>query len=141
MVTADEISPMRTISGISLISILLLGSLVSPIGILSAFGTSQTIPHSPTLLNATSVSGTQIFLMWTAPVNATKDGVSGYKIEISQSCSNSFNFLVNTTSTSFLSSGLNNGTCYQFRVSAINSVGLSNPSNVALATTLSLQTL
>ena len=138
MVTADEISPMRTISGISLISILLLGSLVSPIGILSAFGTSQTIPHSPTLLNATSVSGTQIFLMWTPPVNATKDGVSGYKIEISQSCSNSFNFLVNTTSTSFLSSGLINGTCYQFRVSAINSVGLSSPSNVALATTLSV---
>ena len=128
---------MKTL-GISLVLILLLGSLVSPIGVLSAFATTQTTPLPPTALNATAVSGTKIFLMWTAPINATQDGVSGYKIEMRPSCSGFFNFLVNTTATSFLSTGLTNATCYQFRVHAINSVGVSSPSNNATATTLSV---
>src|SRR5437879_937103 len=54
------------------------------------------------------------------------------------SCSGFFNFLVNTTATSFLSTGLTNATCYQFRVHAINSVRVSSPSNNATATTLSV---
>src|SRR3989442_5936438 len=75
--------------------VLLSGSLVSPIAILSAFATIQTASLHPTALNATAVSGTKIFLMWTAPINATQDGVSGYKIEMRPSCSGFFNFLVN----------------------------------------------
>ena len=128
---------MKTL-GISLGLILLLGSLVSPISVLSAFATDPTVPLPPTKLNATAVSGTQIFLMWTSPINATQDGVSGYKVDMRPSCSGSFNFLVNTTTTSFLSTGLANGTCYQFRVHAINSIGISTPSNNATATTLSV---
>src|SRR2546427_611559 len=89
-------------------------------------------------LNGQESKRSQIFLMWTAPVNATQDGVSGYKIEMRSSCSGSFNFLVNTTTTNFLSAGLTNGTCYQFRVFAINSVGISSPSNNATASTLSV---
>ena len=132
-----EIRAVKTL-GISLMLVLLSGSLVSPIAILSAFATIQTVPLHPTALNATAISGSQIFLMWTVPVNATQDGVSGYKIEMRSSCSGSFNFLVNTTTTNFLNTGLTNGTCYQFRVFAINSVGISSTSNNATATTLSV---
>ncbi len=128
---------MKTL-GISFVIILLAGSLVSPIGILSAFAIVPTIPLSPTHLNATAVTGTKIFLIWNSPIDATQDGVIGYKIDISPSCSGSFSFLANTTAPSFFTMGLINGTCYQFRVSAINSIGISSPSNIATATTLSV---
>jgi len=123
--------------GISLGIVLLLGSLVFPINVIPAFATAHAAPHPPTQLNATAVTGTKIFLVWNAPINATQDNVTGYKLESSPACSSSFHFLANTTAPVFLSTGLINGTCYQFRVSAINSIGISNQSNIATATTLS----
>ena len=125
--------------GISLVLILLAGSLVSPIGFSSA--QVANVPNAPTNLAASTVSGSQIDLSWTAPVNGTDDQVNGYKIEINSGCTGSFSVLVaNTTitATTFSSSGLVSGICYEYRVSAMNSVGVGNASNTASATTWSV---
>ncbi|NDF47482.1 MAG: hypothetical protein EB158_04680 [Nitrosopumilaceae archaeon] len=89
------------------------------------------ISNPPTNLISQSVSSTQINLSWTAPVNATQNAVNGYKIEQDSGCDGSFAVIVtNNTSTSYLNTGLNFGTCYAYRVSALNSAGASAPSNV-----------
>ena len=129
-------------TGLSLVLILLAGSLVAPIGFSVAETSSQTVPAAPTNLSATTVSSSQISLSWTAPVNATLSHVNGYKIEASTGCIGIFNVLVANTSntnTEFSNTGLTNGTCYQYRVFAHNSVGTSAASNNATATTLQTQ--
>ena len=126
--------------GLSLVLILLVGSLVAPIGFSVADTSSQTVSAAPTNLSTTAVSSSQINLSWTAPVNATLSHVNGYKIEVSTGCIGIFNALVaNTTSTTtaYSNTGLISGICYQYRVSAINSIGVGSPSNTASATTFS----
>lgn len=127
-------------TGLSLVLILLAGSLVAPIGFSVADTSSQTVPAAPTNLSATAMSGSQINLSWTAPVNATSSQVNGYKIEVSTGCTGIFSVLVaNTTSTAttYSNTGLISGICYQYRASAINPIGVGNPSNTASATTFS----
>ncbi len=124
---------MKTL-GLSLVWLLLFGALVTQGGILSASAIEQT-PSLPRNLNATSVSNTQIFLIWDAPVNAT--GVTGYQIEF-KTGSGSYSVLSITGNlTTYLHTGLVANTTYTYRVSAINSAGTGNSSNEASATTLS----
>lgn len=120
--------------GLSLVWLLLFGALVTQGGMLSASAIEQT-PSLPRNLNASSVSNTQISLIWDAPVNAT--GVTGYQIE-SKTGSGSYSVLSTTGNlTTYLHTGLVANTTYTYRVSAINSAGTGNPSNEASATTLS----
>jgi titin len=120
--------------GLSLVWFLLFGALVTQGGILSASAIEQT-PSLPRNLNATSVSNTQIFLIWDAPVNAT--GVTGYQIEF-KTGSGSYSVLSITGNlTTYLHTGLVANTTYTYRVSVINSAGTGNSSNEASATTLS----
>ncbi|MEX0765031.1 MAG: fibronectin type III domain-containing protein [Nitrosopumilaceae archaeon] len=124
-------------TGISLVLILLAGTLVVPISFSQA--SELTVPNPPTNLAATAVSSTQINLSWAAPVNSTADQVNGYKIEIRPFCSGSFSVLVaNTTNTTttYSNSGLAGEICYEYKVSALNPVGTGNASNGAIATTL-----
>ncbi|MDC8452555.1 MAG: fibronectin type III domain-containing protein [Candidatus Nitrosotalea sp.] len=122
------------ILGLSLVWLLLFGALVTQGGILSASAIEQT-PSLPRNLNASSVSNTQIFLIWDAPVNAT--GVTGYQIE-SKTDSGSYSVLnIIGNLTTYLHTGLVANTTYTYRVSAINSAGIGNSSNEATATTLS----
>jgi hypothetical protein len=110
-----------------IVLILLVATLALPLG--SSF--AIPVPNPPTNLVAQAVSSTQINLSWSAPVNATQDFVSGYKIEQDISCDGSFATLItNNTSTSYSNTGLNSGTCYAYRVLALNSEGASAPSNV-----------
>src|SRR4029077_13056792 len=100
--------------------------------------TSSTAPGSPTGLTATSVSTSQINLSWVAPVNNGGSAITGYKIERSTDSGTTWSTIVaNTasTSTTYSNTGLNPSTSYTYRVSAINSVGTSPPSNTASATT------
>ncbi|MGI0088110.1 MAG: fibronectin type III domain-containing protein [Nitrosotalea sp.] len=97
-----------------------------------------TIPSPPTSLTATAVSSSQINLSWTAPSNNGGSPITGYKIERSADGSTSWSTIVpntGTTGTTYSDTGLVASTAYTYRVSAINSVGTSVPSNTASATT------
>lgn len=109
-----------------IVLILLVATLAAPLG--NSFAVPISSP--PTNLVAQSVSSTQINLSWNAPVNATQNAVSGYRIEQDISCDGDFATLVaNNTSTTYANTGLNAGTCYAYRVLALNSEGASAPSN------------
>lgn len=128
-------------TAISLILILLAGTLATPVSFSEAQVSDLTVPNPPTNLNATAVSSTQINLSWTAPVNSTEDQVNGYKIEIRPFCTGSFSVLVaNTTNTTtaYSNTDLASGICYEYQVSALNPVGTGNASNTASATTWSV---
>lgn len=96
-----------------------------------------TVPEAPTGLAANVVSTSQIDLSWNAP----RDGgspITGYQIERSTDGGATWVALVsntNSTATTYSDAGLEVNTAYYYRVSAINSVGTSLPSNTAAATT------
>ena len=102
----------------------------------SGTGTTSTAPGSPTGLTATVASTSQINLSWTVPSNNGGSTITGYKIE--RSTDGVWSTVVNntgSTSTTSSDSGLSQNSTYTYRVSAINPVGSSTPSNTASATT------
>lgn len=104
----------------------------------STGSTSTTAPQPPTSLAAAAISSSQINLSWSAPTNNGGSIITGYKIERSDNAGSTWSTIVaNTasTSTAFSDMGLAANTSYSYRVSAINSVGTSSPSNTASATT------
>src|SRR5881409_3910733 len=109
----------------------------SPSSAISAT-TLAVVPSSPTGLGATAVSSSQINLSWTAPADNGGSAITGYKIERSTDGGSSWSTLVANTGisgTTYSDTGLAHTTTYTYRVSAINSVGTSPPSNTTSATT------
>ncbi len=101
-------------------------------------GGNPTIPQPPTNLSATSISSSQINLSWSAPSNNGGSPITGYQIERSTDSGSTWSVLVPNTgsvSTTYSDTGLVASTTYTYRVSTINSVGASSPSNTASATT------
>ncbi|MFM8659059.1 MAG: fibronectin type III domain-containing protein [Candidatus Nitrosotenuis sp.] len=100
-------------------------------------GSTSSSPAPPLGLSATSMSGTQINLSWAAPSNNGGSIIIGYKLEYKIGTSGTYSILVaNTgnTATTYSHTGLTSGQVYVYRVSAINSVGSSNPSPEASTT-------
>ena len=123
------------IIGLSLVWILLFGALVTQGGMLYA-SAIEPVPLSPTNLNTSTISDTQISLTWNPPINAT--GVTGYQIEY-KTGSNPYSILsLLGNLTTYLHTGLITNTTYTYRVSAINSAGIGNSSNESTATTFSI---
>jgi galactose oxidase len=93
---------------------------------------SNLPPDAPSSLTATTVSSSQINLSWTD--NAATE--SGFTVERS---ADGVSFVTIATlganATSYQNTGLSPSTTYRYRVSAQNSAGSSNPSNIATATT------
>jgi hypothetical protein len=92
-------------------------------------------PTAPTALGATTVSGTQIDLTWTAAGDDVR--VTGYLVEScpGADCSD-FAQVGTSTTTSFSSTGLTSGTTYTFRVRAQDAAGNTGAfSNTVQATT------
>jgi len=100
--------------------------------------TASTAPGTPSSLTATAISSSQINLSWTAPSSNGGSAITGYKIERSTDGGTTWSVLVSntgSTGTTYSDTGLAANTAYTYRVSAINSVGTSTPSNIVSATT------
>jgi predicted phage tail protein len=110
----------------------------SPSNIASATTAVQTCaPQSPTGLTVSSTSSSTITLNWNAPGNDGGSPIIGYKIERSTN-GGSWSTIVSNThsaSTTYSDNGLLPLMTYTYRVSAINSVGTSPPSNTASSMT------
>jgi fibronectin type 3 domain-containing protein len=93
----------------------------------------NTVPGSPTL-SVNPSSATSISLLWSTP-NDGGSAITGYKIEYSNTTSQYNTLVANTgnTQTSYLHKGLTTGQIYTYRVTAINAIGMGNPSNTASA--------
>ena len=106
----------------------------------------DTVPGVPTDLSASSGGNTRINLSWTAPGDDGGSPITGYKIEVSPDGNANWTELVATgnTTTTYAHIGLAVGTTRHYRVSAINSVGAGDPSNIddatVIITTVTLRT-
>src|SRR6185437_9599809 len=83
-------------------------------------------------------SSSQINLSWIAPNNNGGSAITGYDIERSTDNGSTWSTVQSNTgsaATTYSDTGLAPSTNYTYRVSAINSVGTSQPSNTASATT------
>lgn len=90
----------------------------------------STVPGAP-ILSANPSSATSVSLSWSPPTNDGGSPITGYKIEYSSDASQ-YNILVaNTgnTQTSYTHNSLTTGKTYTYRVTAINAIGVGNPSN------------
>jgi fibronectin type 3 domain-containing protein len=99
--------------------------------------TFNTVPQPPTGLTATAKI-LQIDLSWNAPSDNGGSAITGYMLERSTDNGNTWSGLVaNTgnTGTTYSDTNVLPLTTYTYRVSAINDVGTSDPSNTASATT------
>ena len=98
----------------------------------------STAPQPPSSLKALASSSSQIDLSWNAPSDNGGSAITGYDIQRSMDNGNTWSTLVQdtgTTDTTYSDTGLAPNTAYTYQVSAINSVGTSQPSNTASATT------
>ena len=93
-------------------------------------------PQPPTNLTATVSPATQANLSWKAPSNDGGSQVTGYMVERLAGNGTTWSTIAantNTTSTTYSDKNLTSGAKYTYRVSAINSVGVSAPSNTTYA--------
>ena len=105
----------------------------------SVAGTGRTTATSaPTGLTATASGATAIDLSWTAPGSTGGSAITGYKIEVSPNGTSGWTDQAadtNSTATTYAHTGLAAGDTRHYRVSAINTNGTGDPSNVDSATT------
>jgi|SRR6266850_8462242 len=97
----------------------------------------KTVPQPPTGLTATAQI-LQTDLSWNAPSDNGGSAITGYMIERSTDNGNTWSVLVantGSTGTTYSDTSVFPLTTYTYRVSAINDVGTSDPSNTASATT------
>jgi len=88
-----------------------------------------TVSTPPIKLTASSVSATQINVSWSPPVEDGNSPITGYKIEMKID-SNAYTTLVtDTESTTYSHTNLITNVRYTYKISAINDVGVSEPSN------------
>jgi titin len=94
-------------------------------------GSTFTTPNSPTNLTGTS-GNAQVSLTWAAPTNNGGTPITQYSVGYSSSSSSGPFTSVNTgsTATTYIVTGLTNGTLYYIRVSGITAVGTGTPSSV-----------
>ncbi|MSN27163.1 MAG: hypothetical protein GJV46_14990 [Geobacter sp.] len=93
---------------------------------LAAVITDMTAPSVPTGLSASSISASQINLLWTASTDNV--GVTGYKIYRGGV------YVATATGTSYPDSGLTASTSYSYRVSAIDAAGNESSQSSSIST-------
>ncbi len=109
-----------------------------PSNVASATTGAAVMPGAPTGLTASGDGRNSIRLSWTRPEDDGGSPVSGYRIEVSADAGDTWSNLVANsadTATTYTHAGLAPETTRHYRVRAISSIGESEPSNVASATT------
>ena len=104
----------------------------------TATGTpNPSVPSAPLSLSASSGLSSSSLLSWTSPLSnggsAITDYLIEYKLTSEPTTWTTFNDGVSTSTTTTIT-GLTNGQAYNFRVSAINSIGTSVASSTATGT-------
>ena len=97
-------------------------------------------PDAPTGLTANAAGETEIKLSWTAPTGT----ITGYKVEVSANGDTGWSNVVAdtaSTDTTYSHTGLSAGNTRHYRVSAINTDGTGDASNVGGATTAAANVL
>ncbi len=100
--------------------------------------TDATLPGVPRRLSAEAVGTSQITLSWLAPSDDGGARITGYCIEVSADGGRSWEDLVGNTRTNatvYTHSGLAPASTRHYRVSAVNRIGVGDPSRVAGSTT------
>ena len=100
--------------------------------------TEGGVPGVPRNLTAVESGSSRINLSWSAPTSDGGSRITGYKIEVSSNPGQSWSVRVSNTrssSTTYSHTGLESGTTWHYRVSAINAEGTGEPSNVDSART------
>jgi hypothetical protein len=100
--------------------------------------TDADVPDAPTSLTATADGHAEIDLSWSAPAGDGGASITGYQIEREVGIGNGWSTLVadtSSTSTTYEDSSVDPGQEYNYRVSAINSVGTGSASTADSATT------
>ena len=100
--------------------------------------TEGGVPGVPRNLTAVESGSSRINLSWSAPISNGGSRITGYKIEVSSNGGRTWSVEEDDTrssSTTYAHRGLESGTRWHYRVSAINSEGTGEPSNIASATT------
>jgi fibronectin type 3 domain-containing protein len=100
--------------------------------------TVNVAPYAPQNLRSTSVAPTSLTLLWDLPSSNGGSGITDYKVEFSSNAGTTWNTIAHDPSAvrSFNVTGLAKGRSYQFRVSALNSVGTGAVSAVHTVVTL-----
>lgn len=95
---------------------------------------AATVPSAPQSLAAVG-SNTTVALTWSVPASDGGSAVTGYSVYrgTSAGAEAATPIAANVAGTSFTDTGLVNGTTYFYRVTAVNAVGASTPSNEASA--------
>jgi len=99
-------------------------------------------PDQVTGLTATATSDSTIDLAWITPANDGGSPITGYQIERESPIDGGFSVIVANTGntlTTLSDSGLTDSTQYNYRISAINAIGIGPSSNEADATTFTPQ--
>jgi hypothetical protein len=95
--------------------------------------TPATVPGAPTAVTGTR-GDTTVALTWVAPNNGGSP-ITGYNVEVRIGTTVVRTVALTTAATSTTITGLNNGTAYNFRVQAVNAVGVGALSAASAAVT------
>jgi titin len=106
--------------------------------ILGAFTTSSTAPSVPRSLASSKVSATSLTLSWLLPLSNGGSAIIDYKVEVSSNGGTTWTTIADGVSKNLSVdvTDLLKNRSYKFRVSALNSVGVGDVSDVHTVSTL-----
>ncbi len=104
----------------------------------ASFTTVRRNPDSPQNLSVVNISSTSLSLQWQLPVSNGGSSILDYKVEVSGDSGTTWTVIQHSASNNlgFDVSNLLKNHAYKFRVSAVNIIGVGNPSEVVSVTTL-----